>query len=71
MVGEDDVLDGNYQRRIIHAREYAAAYGSGEEDPKAVSLRRSLINGARHFLERQFVHASCKRFSREGIADFV
>ncbi|GAA6021747.1 hypothetical protein JCM10207_008563 [Rhodosporidiobolus poonsookiae] len=56
LVDERDVLHGEFQRAALQERQYAAAYlGDDQEGEQARGLRRMVGEGARGYLEEQFL----------------
>ncbi|GAA6062838.1 hypothetical protein JCM10212_001844 [Sporobolomyces blumeae] len=56
LVQERDVLNGEFQRAALQERQYAAAYlAADQEGQDSVELRRMVGEGARHYLEEQFM----------------
>ncbi|KAL1923580.1 uncharacterized protein VTP21DRAFT_8560 [Calcarisporiella thermophila] len=56
LIGEEYVLNGEFQRQPLKARQYARAYlYSPYNSPQGVELRQKLVRGAKRFLEEQFL----------------
>ncbi|GAA5930513.1 hypothetical protein JCM3775_003790, partial [Rhodotorula graminis] len=56
LVQERDVLNGEFQRTALQERQYAQAYlAEDQEQQGAVELRRMIGDGAKGYLEEQFL----------------
>ncbi|BGP26679.1 nuclear pore complex protein Nup93 [Rhodotorula toruloides] len=56
LVQERDVLNGEFQRTALQERQYAKAYLlASQESQDAVQVRRMIGDGAREYLEEQFL----------------
>lgn len=54
LVGERDVLNGEFQRTALQERQYAQAYlMSDAESQDAAGVRKMIGDGAREYLEEQ------------------
>jgi len=53
LVGEKDVLNGEFQRKALGEREFGKAYLGDGEGMEAKELRRMLTRGGKEYLEGQ------------------
>ncbi|SCZ89311.1 BZ3500_MvSof-1268-A1-R1_Chr1-1g01098 [Microbotryum saponariae] len=57
VVQERDVLNGEFQRKALQERQYAAAYlGLAQDAVQPAQLRKMIAEGAKHHLEEQFMN---------------
>jgi len=54
LVGEKDVLNGEFQRKALGEREFGAAYLAEGETGDKKELRRMLTRGGKEYLEGQY-----------------
>jgi hypothetical protein len=54
IVGENNVIEGRFTRYPLKERHYAKAYMAPASSPENKELYKTLLNGARHYLEESY-----------------